>query len=173
MRNLCCKPPLKPGIHSRVTESWPTLTWRNDEGGSGWSEGKRKSRKMKKKKKNKERRKKKQACAQFLWESWTPSLNRGLFEKALGAKKLRCVPLYSRVIPFAGMKSYCGLDWCRLLFNGAVKNRQNDKHEFRADVFLFFILFHFHYLFIFWQKENRKKNHLGVLSLSPFVIQLC
>lgn len=47
-----------------------------------------------KKKKNKERRKKKQACAQFLWESWTPSLNRGLFEKALGAKKLRCVPLY-------------------------------------------------------------------------------
>lgn len=40
MRNRCCKPPLKPGIHSRVTESWVTVTWRNDEGGSGWSEDK-------------------------------------------------------------------------------------------------------------------------------------
>lgn len=155
MRNLCCKPPLKPGIHSRVTESWPTLTWRNDEGGSGWSEGKRKSRKMKKE--EKQRRKKKQACAQFLWESWTPSLNRGLFEKALGAKKLRCVPLYSRVIPFAGMKSYCGLDWCRLLFNGAVKNRQNDKHEFRADVFFFkFYFISIIYLFFDKRKIERK-----------------
>lgn len=41
IRNLCHKPPLKPGIHSRVTELCVTSTWRNDEGGSGRS-GKRK-----------------------------------------------------------------------------------------------------------------------------------
>lgn len=35
MRNLCCRPPLNPGIHSRVTESWVKSTWRNEVGGSG------------------------------------------------------------------------------------------------------------------------------------------
>lgn len=90
IRNLCCKPPLKPGIHSRVTESWATVTCRNDEGGSGWSEGERK-----------QGRRKIANVISILCRSRTSSLSRGLFEKALRAKKLRYVPLYSRVIIFA------------------------------------------------------------------------
>lgn len=50
MRNLSCRPPLKPGIHSRVTESWVKLTSRNEDGGSGKPDGEgRKNRSEKRK----------------------------------------------------------------------------------------------------------------------------